>query len=105
MAGKGGKREGAGSKKGVVPDAVKEARKDIADMMRPHTTKAVEAIIRCLSSEKEAVVLSAAEKILERVYGRAPQPITGADGGAVKFQNIDVNDPEKIARRIKELLS
>ena len=52
-----------------------------------------------------AAKVSAADKILDRGFGKPNQSITGAEGGAIRFENIDVNDPKQLSSRIKALLS
>ncbi len=46
-----------------------------------YTTEALETLARIMrSGESEAAIVAAADKLLDRGHGKAPQPQTGADG-------------------------
>ncbi len=53
-----------------------------------YTTEALETLARIMrSGESEAAVVAAADKLLDRGHGRAPQPQTGEGGkGPVKLE-------------------
>lgn len=79
----GGKREGAGRKKGV-PNKVNF---EIRAAAQKHTAKAVEVIRELmLNSESEQVRLAAAKELIDRGHGKAPQSVehTGEGGGPIQ---------------------
>ncbi|WP_370309282.1 hypothetical protein [Sphingobium abikonense] len=81
---RGGKREGAGRPKG----APNKATASIREIARLYTDDAVNALVRVLTdgSAPHAAVVSAANSILDRGYGKAATIVQGdEDGGAVKF--------------------
>lgn len=66
----GGKREGAGRRKG----AVTQAKKDLAEMAKEHAEKALGVLVQIAQAgESEAARVSAANAILDRAYGKPPQ--------------------------------
>jgi hypothetical protein len=82
----GGKREGAGRKKGV-PNKVKS---ELAELAREYTSEALEALVRVIRAPKAppASVVAAATAILDRGHGKPSQvmEMTGKNG-----QPIQVN--------------
>ena len=73
VAGKSGNRGG----RPRIPDEVKQA-------LLAATPDAVAELVRLSNSaQRDADRISAAEIIIERVLGKAAQPITGADGGPI----------------------
>lgn len=75
--GHGGKREGAGRPKG----ATTEAKKALRDLCREHVEEAVSELVRLAKhAESEPARVSAIKEILDRGYGKAPQPMTGEEG-------------------------
>lgn len=82
MAGKiGGARPGAGRPKGSV------TRPQLRDQLTPEQiasllNKAVER-----ANDGDSVLL---KFLLEQIYGKAPQPLTGADGGAILIKGVDI---------------
>lgn len=81
MAGKGGRIEGAGRKKG----SVNKIKKKIQELAEPYGEKALEVLANLMiSGEAESTRIAAAKEILDRAYGKAPQAITGEDGGVLK---------------------
>ena len=79
----GGKREGAGRKKGVPNKANAEIKK----AAQKHTAKAVEIISQLmLNGESEQVRLAAARELIDRGHGKAMQSVehTGEGGGPIK---------------------
>ena len=79
----GGKREGAGRKKG----AVTQAKKDLAEMAKEHAEKALGVLVQIAQGgESEAARVSAANAILDRAYGKPMQAheVGGAGGGAIQ---------------------
>lgn len=47
--------------------------------------KAKAALLSCLSSADEKVQMMAVKEVNDRLFGKAPQAITDADGNAVPF--------------------
>lgn len=91
-SGRGGKRPGAGRKRGR-PAAPQKAttvqRNDIADAAKEYADLALRALIDVATSgESEAARVTAASALLDRGYGRPRQAIehTGANGGPILHQ-------------------
>lgn len=53
---------------------------DVKLLARQHTVAAIERLAHWLMSDNAKASVSAAQALLDRGYGRAPQAITGADG-------------------------
>ncbi len=97
---RGGKRPGAGRKKGSRDRATIEQKATLEELARSHTELAVNVLVQVAkASESDAARVSAANVILDRGYGKARQAIehTGKDGGPI--ETIDLSDSEA-ARRI-----
>jgi hypothetical protein len=76
-AGRGGKRAGAGRK----PGARTKAKLEIMEAAKVYTTEALETLAHVMrTGDSEAARVAAADKLLDRGHGKAPQPQTGADG-------------------------
>jgi len=72
MAQHGGKRPGAGRKKG----AVSEAKRELAEIAKGHAEKALQVLVDIATGgESEAARVSAANAILDRGYGKPPQAV------------------------------
>jgi len=70
----GGKREGAGRKKGIPNKATAELK----DLARQYTCEALEALVKILrESESDQAKVSAAREVLDRGYGKATTMIGG----------------------------
>lgn len=83
MAQMGGKREGAGRPKGAKDRLTREAGATISELARKHTSIALETLVQIATSgESDAARVSAANALLDRGYGKAPQAIehTSPDG-------------------------
>ena len=77
----GGKREGAGRKKGVPNKATASLR----DIAREYTQEALLALVSVLRDESGAAKVAAAREILDRGYGKATTVLAGdPDGGAIR---------------------
>lgn len=72
---RGGKRQGAGRKPGIVS----EAKRDLAEMAKDHAEAALRTLAEIMQDAEApaAARVSAANAILDRGYGRPPQAITG----------------------------
>jgi len=73
--GQGGRRKGT----------VNKATADLKALARPYTAEALATILVVMRDEKglPQARLGAANAILDRGHGKAPQAVTGADGGAI----------------------
>jgi phage gp46-like protein len=79
---RGGKREGAGRKKGIPNKSTAEI-KELAQQYAPAALAELARLMK--DGESEAARVSAIKEILDRAYGKSPQAITGEGGeGAVK---------------------
>jgi hypothetical protein len=77
---KGGARPGAGRPKGAVTKATADIRA-LASQYGPAALKELARLAE--HAESEAARVSAIKELLDRGYGRSPQPITGHEGGAI----------------------
>ncbi len=84
---KGGRRRGAGRKKGIPNKATAELN-SLAGMYGPAAMK--ELIRLATKAESDMVRVSAIREILDRGFGKAAQPLTGANGeGPVQYDNVE----------------
>lgn len=73
---RGGKRPGAGRKKGSKNKCTADAKVALSALAQQHTETALNALIDIASNgESEAARVSAAVAILDRGYGRPPQSL------------------------------
>lgn len=83
---RGGAREGAGRKPGLVS----EAKRTITEAAKEHAEKALEVLVGIASDGKApaAARVSAATAILDRGYGKPSQAVelTGKDGGPLEVK-------------------
>ena len=71
-----------GRKKG----GVNKTTADLRAVMQKHAEKVVPELVRLATeAESEQVRCRAIETIFERAYGKAPQAITGIDGGPIQL--------------------
>jgi hypothetical protein len=73
----GGKRPGAGRKKGVPNKATADI-KALAQKHGPDALKRLHHLM--LHAESEAAQVAASKEILDRAYGKSAQPLTGEGG-------------------------
>lgn len=74
------KTPGSGRVKGT-PNKVTQ---DIRAAAQVYTAQALETLARIMTSGRvEASRVAACKELLDRAYGKAPQALTGADGGAL----------------------
>jgi len=91
MAQRGGKRPGAGRKKGSVNRATAQQMASISDLAKTHAVDAMKALVSIAkSSESDAARVSAANAILDRGFGKPAQSHqhTGRNGGPI--QHVDL---------------
>ncbi len=94
MAQHGGRRLGAGRKKGQVS----ETKRVIAEMAREHAETALGVLVEiALRGESEAARVSAANALLDRGYGKPVQgmELTGEDGGPIETREVSDIDRAK----------
>jgi hypothetical protein len=65
-----------------LPEDVKHVR----ELARAYTTSAIETLARVMATGSPNAQVGAANSLIDRGWGKAEQPITGAEGGAVKFE-------------------
>lgn len=98
---RGGKRDGAGRKKGSIARATIEQKATLADLAKSHTETAILTLVRVMEhGESEAARVSAANSVLDRGYGKPSQAVehTGKDGGPIQTEEV-LSDFE-LARRL-----
>lgn len=88
----------SGNPRGRKPDAELKAARELCAPYAQEAVDAIIAIIRRGRSEMARIV--AAEKILERVYGRVPQKHSGDEESPIRVQIEGLRDA--IARRLAE---
>lgn len=84
---RGGKRPGAGRKRGVPAKATIRERNDIADAAKDYATTALQALVEIAEGgESEPARVTAATALLDRGYGKPRQSVehTGKDGGPIQ---------------------
>ena len=88
---RGGRRPGAGRKKGKVS----EAKRELAEMAREHAEAALNTLVEIATGDCAASArVSAATAILDRAYGKPPQALEhSAKGGSLEqlFREIKGN--------------
>lgn len=81
----GGARPGAGRPKGSPNKATAQVR----EIAQQYTTKAIAALVRIVESgESEAAVVSAANALLDRGFGKPGQTIGDGDGNALDWVDL-----------------
>ena len=100
MAQHGGRRPGAGRKKGSRNRATAEEIGSISELARMHAKDAIDALVSIAKKgESEAARVSAANALLDRGYGRAPQSHqhTGPAGGPIQTMDVTNLSDEQLA--------
>lgn len=93
MAQRGGKRPGAGRPKGRRNVATIKQLGSISELARAHAADAINTLVAVATSgESESAKVSAANAILDRGYGKANQPVSGA----VAFITLKPQDLDKL---------
>lgn len=78
----GGKRPGAGRPKGSLT----AASLNIAVVARQHGPEAINTLYKIMmNGENDANRIAAAKELLDRGYGKAPQPLAGYDAEQQKL--------------------
>jgi hypothetical protein len=81
---KGGARPGAGRKPGLQAEAYRKALLDLVEKNREGLAKAL--VERGLAGD-----IPALKEINDRTLGKAPQPLTGENGGPIHIQGVEIN--------------
>ena len=93
MAAHGGKRPGAGRRRG----AVSQAKLDIAAMAKGHAQAALDVLVTVAKDDDapSAARVSASTAILDRAYGKPKQALIGGDEG---------DAPLKLVSRVERVI-
>lgn len=95
MAQRGGKRPGAGRKRGSRDRATGKQIASISELARQHAVEAIETLVSVAKGgESEAAKVSAANAILDRGYGRPSQAIQHS--GTIQVVNITSQHLDKL---------
>lgn len=87
--GHGGKRAKAGRPVGAVSKATAEAKATLAELARVHAPEALDTLVSLMrSAESEMARKSAADSLLDRGYGKAPQALDLQQSGEVTIRVI-----------------
>jgi hypothetical protein len=70
-----------------LPEDVKHVR----ELARQYTNSAVETLARVMATGSPNAQVSAANALIDRGWGKAEQPITGSEGGALKFEVVGLS--------------
>ncbi len=98
--GVGGKRPGAGRKKGSLGKATIQQRGTLEEIARTYTNEALRVLVEVAqTSVSDAARVSAANALLDRGYGKPSQhtELTGKDGGDIKIKLSDRQRAQKLA--------
>ncbi len=72
------------------PGGRKPIPQSIKDLARASAADAIQMAVELMNHADPNVRIKALNVILDRAYGKAPQPMTGEDGeGAVKIERIE----------------
>lgn len=97
---RGGKRTGAGRKRGVP----NKARAELSAVAHKHAPTLIKELARLATgAESEMVRVNAIKELFDRGFGKAAQPLTGDDGeGPVQCQKVEFVcvEPAVPARRL-----
>lgn len=61
----------------------------VRDLAKKYTQEAIEKLVEWMRSDNAKASVSATTALLDRGWGRPAQAITGPDGGALQFQQIE----------------
>lgn len=94
--GRGGKRNGAGRKRGSINGSradkrsiALKAKDDIMEMAREYAPIALKALTDIAEAgESESARVSASSVLLDRAYGKAIQPVAGQLGAAIQINLV-----------------
>ena len=83
---KGGARPGAGRKPGVTN------RPQLRDQLTPEQ---IEKLVAKAVEKAEAGDSLLIKFMLEQIFGKAPQPLTGDGGGPIQIQGVEITVRKK----------
>lgn len=89
---RGGRREGAGRPQGAQSRATKVHKASLSELAREHTSTALSALVDIAQKgESESARVAAANSLLDRAYGKAPQSLqhSGPTGGPIQTVALD----------------
>lgn len=94
---RGGKRPGAGRRKGAVARATKEHKATLSELARAHTDVALAALVKVATKgESESARVAAANALLDRAYGKPRQSVEHS--GAVGTYDLTKVSNDDLAR-------
>lgn len=70
------------------PGGRPKAEGEVKQLARAYTSESIEKLAEWMRSDNAKASVSAATALLDRAWGRPAQAITGPDGGALLFQEI-----------------
>ena len=65
---------------------------DIKELARQYTAEAIERLVDWMRSDEPKASVAAANTLLDRGWGKAPQAVTGDDGGPVRIIMVKGDD-------------
>jgi len=71
------------------PGGRPKAEGEVKELARAYTVESIEKLAEWMRSDNAKASVSAATALLDRGWGRPAQAITGPDGGALQFQQIE----------------
>lgn len=94
MANNGGKRPGAGRKKGQLAKSTLDALAGKALLIQMYLEN-IRPINEALLKKAKEGDMQAIKELHDRVYGKAPQLLTGSgSGGAIQFEIVKYGDKD-----------
>lgn len=70
-----------------LPEDVKHVR----ELARQYTSEAIQSLADVMATGSPNARVSAANALIDRGWGKAEQPITGSEGGALKFEVVGLS--------------
>jgi hypothetical protein len=77
--------------------------KDIQEALHAACPRAVARLVELVESDDEGVALTASTRVIERMLGKVPQPLTNDGDSPFRVQVSDAR--ERLAQRISALLA
>jgi len=65
---------------------------DVRELAKQYTAEAIERLVDWMRSDEPKASVAAANTLLDRAWGKAPQALTGDDGGPVKIIMVRGDD-------------
>lgn len=70
---------------------------EVRKLAREHTSEAIKRLVDWMRSDNAKASVSAANALLDRGWGKAPQALTGEDGGPIQTEEVGTKE---LARRL-----